>query len=363
MVKKPSDKATKAQILEAFDQLMEEKKTVETQLKQIQKEQVKSPTPVAVKEKQTSEAPKAMNQTQIVQTKMNQTLEILAKLQMGFGSTVSELSEKLTTEASKLQEIRGLVATEVEQLQELHTLEVADDTFDTLIETYETSSKAFKEEFSESKETLEQQTLALRKGWEKEQEEHKRAIKERNVNQSTAHQRDVEEYKYELQLARKLNADEYAQRQKSLYKELEELRQEQEKQWAEREKAIAEREKQHEEAKVKVEAFPQEKEAAIKKAKDEGKGIGNYNAKIKSDMFAKEVEGQKRLYEQRLQSLEQTIQAQEARLQSLAKQLDAAQKQVQDLAVKAIEGAANMSSLQTFKDLAMEQAKAQGKTK
>lgn len=361
-VRKPSEKATKAQILEAFDQLMDEKKSVETQLKQIQKEQ-QAKLAIALKERQHTEAPIVMNQTQIVQTKMNHTLEILAKLQVGFGSTVSELSEKLTSEASKLQELRSQVGAEIQQLKELHNLEITDETLDTLVENYETSSKEFKEEFSQRKETLEQETLDLRKAWEKEQEEYKRTIKERNDNQTKTSQRDKEEYRYELQLTRKLDTDEYAQRQKELYKELEELRQEQEKQWAEREKAIADREKQHEEAKTKVEALPQEKEAALKKAKDEGKGIGNYNAKIKSDMFAKEVEGQKRLYEQRLQSLEQTIQAQEARIQNLAKQLDAAQKQVQDLAVKAIEGAANMSSLQTFKDLAMEQAKAQGKTK
>lgn len=363
MVKKPGERATKAQIFEAFDELMEEKKAVETQLKQIQKEAQAKPS-VAVKEKQpVVEATKVMSQTQIIENKMNYTLESLAKLQAGFGSTVSELSEKLTSEASKLQELRGFVATEIQALKELHDLEVAEGMVDTLIETYETSSKAFKQEFTERKETLEQQTQDRRKGWEKEQEEYKRTIKDRNDTQAKTRQRDVDEYKYELQLTRKLDADEYSQTQKALYKELEELRQAQEKEWTEREKAIAEREKQHEEAKIKVEAFPQEKEAAIKKAKDEGKGIGNYNAKIKSDMFAKEVEGQKRLYEQRLQSLENTIQTQESRLQNLAKQLDAAQKQVQDLAVKAIEGAANMSSLQTFKDLAMEQAKSQSKTK
>lgn len=36
---------------------------------------------------------------------------------------------------------------------------------------------------------------------------------------------------------------------------------------------------------------------------------------------------------------------------------------MQDLAVKAIEGQANASSLSAFKELAMEQAKAQGKGK
>lgn len=85
---------------------------------------------------------------------------------------------------------------------------------------------------------------------------------------------------------------------------MEELQQETEKQWTAIEKAISEREKQFEELKTKVEAFPKEKEAAIKKATEEGKGIASYQATVKADLYAKEVEGQKRLYEERLQSLQ-----------------------------------------------------------
>jgi uncharacterized coiled-coil protein SlyX len=144
---------------------------------------------------------------------------------------------------------------------------------------------------------------------------------------------------------------------------LEEVQQEINKQWSEKEKEISEREKQFEEVKAKVEAFPKEKEAAIRKAAEEGKGIAYYQAKIKSDLYAKDVEGQKRFYEQRLQSLEQTISNQDSRIQNLAKQLDSALKQVQDLAVKAIEGSANVNSYQAIKEIALEQAKTQAKNK
>jgi membrane protein involved in colicin uptake len=105
-----------------------------------------------------------------------------------------------------------------------------------------------------------------------------------------------------------------------IYKEFRELQQETQKQWTVREKAISEREKQFEELKTKVEAFPKEKEAAIKKATEEGKGIASYQAKVKADLYAKEkeVEGKKRFYEERLQSLELTITNQETRLQNLS---------------------------------------------
>lgn len=361
MASKLSDKNTKAQILEAYDRLLEERKALEAELKQVQKEQKAKP-PVA-SENNHHQPVTAMNQ-QVVPDKMSFTIESIVKLQSGFGSAVSELSEKLTTEAAKLEELRHSVAEEIQQLKELHDLEnIDEDTLDTLIHSYEDNDKAFEEEFGQRREALEQEIQDLKKAWEKEQEEHKREIKERNEEQGKISQRDAEEYRYDLALRRSLDKDTYQQNQKNLYKQLEEAKQEQEKRWDEREKAIAEREQKFEELKTKVEAFEKEKEAAVKKAKEEGKGIANYQVKVKADLQNKEIEGNKRFYELRIQSLEQTIQNQEARLQTLSKQLDAALKQVQDLAVKAIEGASNISSYQAFKEIAMEQAKGQMKNK
>lgn len=75
------------------------------------------------------------------------------------------------------------------------------------------------------------------------------------------------------------------------------------------------------------------------------------------------MEGQKQYYQLRVKSLIETIQSQDAPLQTLSKQLDSALKQVQDLAVKAIEGASNVSSFQAVKQIALEQAKNPNKGK
>jgi hypothetical protein len=76
---------------------------------------------------------------------------------------------------------------------------------DTLIQQYEESAKKFGEELSQSRETLEQQTLEEKNAWFKEQEERKRLVKERNETLNKTRQRDAKEYKYELELQRKLN--------------------------------------------------------------------------------------------------------------------------------------------------------------
>lgn len=358
VVKKPTDKNTKVEILQAYEELAKEKAALKLQLEQVAKE-----NQPGTKEQPKLEQKIPMNQLSSVQQKMNNTIESLAKTQLGFGSAANELSEQLTTKASKLEEIRRTLEEEIQQLTQLHNLEISDDILDTLIQAYEDNIKTYQEEYSQRSEVLFQEILEQKNTWGKEQEEQQRAIKERNENLHKTRQRDASEYKYNLELQRQLQSDEYEQEQKVLYKQLEELLQETEKQWAEREKAISEREKQFEELKAKVEAFPKDKEAAIKKATEEGKGIAHYQAKVKSDLYSKEVEGQKRFYEQRLQSLEQTITNQETRIQNLSKQLESALKQVQDLAVKAIEGTSNVNSYQAIKEIALEQAKTQVKNK
>ena len=359
--KKLTDKSTKADILQAYEELAKEATAVKSQLNQALKENQSVTT--VTQDKPKEELKPTMNKPSTIQQKMNSTIESLAKIQLGFGSAANELSEQLTTQASKLEQIREAVENEVDQLARLHNLEISEDILDTLIKSYEDNSKAYQEEFSQRQEILLQEIDEQRKTWAKEQEEKNREIKERDANINKNRQRDEAEYKYNLELQRQLQRDEYEQQQKALNKQLEEFQQETEKQWTEREKIIAEREKQFEEYKTKVETFPKDKEAAIKKATEEGKGIAHYQAKIKSDLYGKEVEGQKRFYEQRLQSLEQTITNQETRIQNLSKQLESALKQVQDLAVKAIEGTANVNSYQAIKEIALEQAKSQVKNK
>jgi hypothetical protein len=357
--KKPTEKSTKVEILQAYEELAKEKSALKSQLDQA----TKSSTSTVVKEKSPSEPKIAMNQAASIQQKMNSTIESLVKIQLGFGSAASELSEQLTTKASKLAEIKQSVTTETQGLKELHKLEVSPETLDNLIQAYENNSKAYQEEFNQRYETLSQETQQQRSTWQKEQDEYKLSLKDRNETLTRTRQREGVDYKYDTELQRKLESDEYEQRQKALYKQIEEIQQETEKKWTEREKIIAEREQQFAEVKAKVEAFPKDKEAAIKKASEEGKGIAHYQAKVKSDLLGKEVEGQKRFYEQRLQSLEQTINNQESRIQNLSNQLDSALKQVQDLAVKAIEGSANVNSYQAIKEIALEQAKSQAKAK
>jgi hypothetical protein len=356
--KEPSDRNTKAEILEAYKELAKEKNALKSEVQKLSKEKpatpvTQNPTPAI--------APKVQNY--VTSRNMNDIIENLSKIQLGFGSAISSLSEQLTTQASQLQDIQVDVAEETSILQNLHELELKEDTLSTLFVKYETDSKAFKAEFDERQEALQQERQQQTKAWQKEQEEHLASLKEEQNNYQKNQQRETSEYKYSSELQRQQQADADKQQQKAIDKELAEVQETQEKAWLDKEKSVAETEKLYAEAKAKVESLPKEKETALKKATEEGKGIAYHQTKSQADLYAKEVEGQKYFYQQRMQSLEQSILTNEGRIASLSKQLDSALKQVQDLAVKAIEGASNVNSYQAMKEIALEQAKNQLKGK
>jgi DNA repair exonuclease SbcCD ATPase subunit len=359
MSKKPTSRSTKAEILAAYKELAKEKTSLESQIRQLNQ-----PPKTSVSTK--SKSPEIMSDLspKTEQQRMKNTIDLLMKLQLGFGSSVSDLSEKLTIEASQLEELRDRVDEEIAQLTELHDLsEVDDETLDTLIDEYERSHTQFETEFGDRKDSLEQEFFNLIKAWQKEKEDYLAQISERNEEYRKTTQRESTEYQYELELQRHLDTQQYAQSQEERYRELEEMKQEQEKAWEEREKAIADRERLFEECKQKVEAHPKELESTIKRGKETGRNIAHYQAKVKADLKQKEVDGQKQFFDLRLHSLETSIRDRETRIQSLTKQLESALKQVQDLAVKAIEGSANANSLQAVKDIALEQAKNQPRSK
>ncbi|TVQ46416.1 MAG: hypothetical protein EA365_05265 [Gloeocapsa sp. DLM2.Bin57] len=346
-----NSKSTKAQILEAFEELKQEKQGIEKQLKQLQQQPKVSPP-------QPSQPPETMT------TNLNDTLANLEQLKLSFGGTVSNLSEQLITEATSLGKLQTALTQEKAQLTELYELEeITEDTLDELIIEYQNSAKAFELELREQSETLLQEIQDLRLAWSKEKETHNREVKGRNEDYEKEKRREAEEYNYNLELELTLSQEEYEQTKNALYQELADIRQQQEKAWQEREKAIAESEAKYTEVKQQVEAFPAELEAKKKKGQEEGKGIGTYQAKVKTDLRQKEIEGEKQNYQLRIQALEESITNQQTRLESLTKQLELAQKQVQDLAVKAIEGTSNRNSFEAMKEIALEQAKTQQKNK
>lgn len=374
MTKQFSAKSTKNEILDAYNDLAKEHSDLAKEMTKLKKEidtlrKDNKPAVVNVVNNDSNNdrgpAKKVVTEesTQNLTYTVASIIDELKQLRPGFGKAVSELSDKLTSEATTLEQLRKTANTEIDRLKTLYNIEVSEATLEALIKEYEEKSKAFQEELKTKQTNFQQDILEKRKAWQKEQDEHTLKVKERDSNNKKAQDREQTEYTYNLTQARNLDKDAYEQQKKQLEKELQTIKEIQEKDWAKREEILAEQEKQFTEAKTKVEEFPKELEAAIKKAKQEGSGIAYHQAKIKADLAAKDVEGKKRVYDLKVQSLEETIAKQTTQITSLSTQLAAVLKQGQELAIKAIEGAASETSFQAVREIAIEQAKTQQKAK
>lgn len=294
---------------------------------------------------------------------MEEIISGLVQVRASLSSSLSELSAKQTAEASRLQELRTEIDTTVRQIRELHNTEVKDDSLSTIIAEYQAAVEAHQKTVAEKQETFDRELADLRKSWEKEKEDRARTVGEDNEAYNKVIEREKQEYTYLLKQKRDLDKDAYEHQKKHAEAELTEFQAKKKKEWDEREKAIADLEKQYAEAKAKVDEFPAKLEAAIKKAREEGKGIAINQAKIEADLIAKEIEGEKRLSDLKIKSLEDLIKEHSGRIANLTKQLTEAVAQAQGLAIKSIEGASNANTFIAVKEIALEQAKNTPKNK
>ena len=287
----------------------------------------------------------------------------LTGIRARLGESVGTLQQQLLGEATRLQALRDEADEHTTHLRELHGIEVDDETLRGLVRKYQETQRAADESFAARKHGFEAELEAKKAAWKKEQDEHARLTRETEEAAQRAAKRESEEYGYETARARKADGDALAQSRKQLQAEIDALKEQHERSWAEREADLARREAEYAELKARAAAIPKDLEAAVGKAEAEGTGIARRQAKIAADLQQKTNEGKRRVYELRVQALDETIGKQNEQIAELSKQLATALKQAQDLAIKAIDGASNSSSFAAVKEIALEQAKTSQKTK
>lgn len=373
MAKKISNRSTKAEIIKVYNELLAEKEAVEKSLRSSEQNLAKAKreldnekakkTPISVKPKsEVKEVVKIVNEAVKTDTAEG-IITSLDSIQFGANTAISSISAKMSAEAERLAEIQKEIATKKEELTKLYDIEVENGILGDLIEEYETSKEGFEEKLKIQTEEFATDFEGKQKTWQKEQSIYQRNLNERNEKAQTEYERECEQYDYDLEHGRDLQDDEYEQKAKLLEEELKELRENKNEEWKEKEKEMKEKEKEFSEYKEKYGALEEKLQKAMKQAEHEGKAIIEKDAKNKANLLEKETEGQKRVLEMRIQTLEKSIQNQESRKASLTKQLEIALKQAQELAVKAIEGSANSQGFDAIREIALEQAKGQTKNK
>lgn len=345
MIKNFTTRNTKSEILAGYKALVKEYKSLKSQ---------KGSAPAAAAPARAAAPSSAADDAEL---SISDIIGSLRGLTGKIGEAASMLQGKLTHEATALEGQREQADQIIAQLQSIHDISVDDGTLDALIEKYQETAKSADEEMDAKKDAFKDDMSEKKGAWNKEQDEHKREVKERDSALSKARKREGQEYKYEQQQNRKSEDDATGQATKTFEAELTGLREAKEEEWTAREKALAEREKELADLRAKAEAFPAELEDKVKRAESEGANIARRDTKAKADLQNKDHESEQQVLSLKISSLEETLSKQEKQIAALSKQLESARDQTTSLAVKAIEGASNASSFEAIKEIAMEQAK------
>ncbi len=359
MPKKVHSRSTKPEILDAYKELeaaYQELEAKKGSTPASKKPEIPPPPVSSKKETSSNQAELALSlpQEENAHALMEEVINTLGKLGEKFNTALSQLSTNLLVEASRLKNVRTTVDTESNRLATLYNLKIEEETLSALLKEYRETAEQYVE--TRKREEVEKAWLDKNQAWQTETEETELQLQELESSVQKTKKREDNEYRYDLSLKRNLSDEEYTQQQQQ-QQTLDEPQETRRKAWDERDKTLAEREKQFEENKTKVERFPKELEAAIKKAKEEGIGIAHKQAKIKTDLAAQEFSGDQEVYQLKIRELEDQVANQGCQIDKLSKQLESALKQAQELAVKAIEGTSNQNSFNALKDIALEQAK------
>lgn len=328
-------KDSRDQIFKAFQQILTNRKTTDSKIATKEEEAEKD------KNKQILEAASTYTIDSIVKG--------LADLQLEFGSIVNGLSEKLTQEVSKLDELRKAIAIETQHLEALQQVRIVADALHLLTQEQQENLKTLEQNAATQREAIEKDSAQKRKLWEREQEEFESTIQEQAALLTKERQRQEADYQYELERQCKIEADEYEEIKRTQERELQTAHQDKEKQWSEREQRLAEHQPLLAKYQQKVDTFPAELDEAVKKAREEAIKEVHQDAKVKADLVEKEWEATKQGYEFRIQSLEQSIQKQLEQIESLSSQLQEALKQAQTLAMRAFENSSTINAPEKVK--------------
>ncbi len=317
----------KAKILAEFQQLLRDRNQIESR--------------VTTREE---EAKQEQNQ-RILETASQYTTDRIVRgltdLQLEFSGTVTGLSDRLSNEITKLDELRQAIAIETQNLQDLRRTRIVADALYILNQEHQERLRLLEERVTREREALDSEMTATRKVWQREADEFSATIAENDAILGQVRQRQEADYEYETERSRTIANDEYEETRRQVEREIQAATEAKEKDWAEREAVLAANQAALAEYRQKVEAFPAELEEAIKKAREEGIRDANQDGKVKADLLTKEWEGVKQGYDLQIQSLNAKIQQQTEQISEISAQLQAALRQAQELAMRAFESSSN----------------------
>jgi len=283
----------------------------------------------------------------------------ISSLKLDMSKMLTQISDKLEDEVTKLNGIQKAIDIKEEELKELFEIEKSAATLAALIEAQNQKRQEYESEMVQRKEDLTREIEETRTEWETEKEKYEMETKEQNSVEKKKREREKEEFQYTFKREQQLLKDEFEDEKAKLEREIQLKREQMEKELTERETAIREKEGELNELRQKVGASPKELETVVNKAVKETAERITIEATNKEQLLNKEFEGERRVLTTRIESLEKTVKDQTEQISKLSGQLEKSYQKVEDIAVKAIEGSSNLQSLSNLQQMMADQSKRQ----
>lgn len=281
----------------------------------------------------------------------SQGLAEIGHLKLSLSKVLTQLSEQLDSELQKYQAVQKAVTVKEQELREVYDIERRANTLAALIEADNRQRAEFEVEMAGRRDTQEQEIAALRERWQKEKAEYEQALKAAKDAEKRTRDREKEEFEYNFQREQTVARNKFADESAALEKEIHERREKLEKELVEREREVAARETELRELRIKVEALTKDRDTAVTQAVAAVREKLTTDAKAQTDLAQKQFEGERNVLSTRIEGMEKTVKDQAAQLAKISSQLETAYGKVQDIAVKAIEGSANVKAFQGLQSM------------
>jgi hypothetical protein len=270
---------------------------------------------------------------------LEKIVKSLTDVKLDMGRFFDQLEENSTNQYKKLIDIQKAIECEKNNLEEIHSIQVNADSLAALIEAQKRQKEDFEEEMENEKYEFESEMEDKKANWEEEKKAVEKELQEYEKNIKIKREREEEEYKYNLEKTRKKERDAFDIKQSTLERELEEKKNKIEEQLSKREEQIKLKEDEYLSLKNKVDNFATELENSVKEVEKRTTDNLAKEYDYKNSLMQKEMDGDRKLYDQKIASLEAKIKEQKILIDELTNRAKDASTQVQNIALKAVEGA------------------------
>jgi len=294
-MKKVSATNTKTEILEVYEELLEELKSE--------------------RENNTALKRELEKKTQIVATATKEiksgTTQSILEIRNILTDQLDKVEKGINEEQRKIEAIQEAIKIEKDNLENLYKIKTEAESLEALVLTRKKIGEQLEIDFIKRKEELEAEIQKKKSIWEQEEEAYQYQLKIKRRNEEDTYQRKKEEREIEYNVSKK-NIDE-------------------------REKILKEKETELQNLQKQVDGFDKLISDAINKTKLEITDQLNKEFNFKQQLDNKDLEAKINLQKQEIESLNKKIAEQQDIIKSLSVQFDNASKQAKEIALKAIE--------------------------